>query len=166
MVTVDTYKDKGGEWKERAEWHRVTVWGEGSVKHLEKHGKKGALIDVLGQNRTRKWEANGVDHYSTEVVADFRAGGEVKITTLAKGAKERPEPDGGDREVGRRRRNARTGSRHGWLFAQAAYRRRTGRGAGKSGGDGGRGGRHRPRDISAKRVSRACLTAGLLPASR
>ena len=100
VVTVDTYKDTGGQWKERAEWHRVTVWGEGSVKHLEKHGKKGALIDVLGQNRTRKWEANGVDHYSTEVVADFRAGGEVKITTLAKGAKERPEPDGGDREVG------------------------------------------------------------------
>ena len=98
VVTVDTYKDKGGEWKERAEWHRVTVWGEGSIKHLEKHGKKGALIDVLGQNRTRKWEANGVDHYSTEIVADFRAGGEVKITSLAKGAKEPAEPEEGDHE--------------------------------------------------------------------
>jgi single-strand DNA-binding protein len=92
VVTTDTYKDKGGEWKEKAEWHRVTVWGEGSIKHLEKRGTKGAMIDVLGQNRTRKWTADGVDHYSTEVVADFRAGGEVKITTLAKGANEQAEP--------------------------------------------------------------------------
>ena len=98
VVTVDVYKTKDDEWKERSEWHRVTVWGEGSIKHLEKHGKKGALIDVLGQNRTRKWEANGVDHYSTEIVADFRAGGEVKITSLAKGAKAQPEPEEGDRE--------------------------------------------------------------------
>ena len=98
MVTVDTYKDKGGEWKERAEWHRVTVWGEGSVKHLEKNGKKGALVDVLGQNRTRKWTTGDVDHYSTEVVCDFRAGGEVKVTSLAKAAKEQPEPGEGDHE--------------------------------------------------------------------
>ena len=98
VVTVDTYKDTGGQWKERAEWHRVTVWGEGSVKHLEKHGKKGALIDVLGQIRTCKWTADGVDRYATEIVADFRAGGEVKITSLAKGAKEQPEPEEGDRE--------------------------------------------------------------------
>jgi len=98
VVTVDVYKTEDGEWKEKPEWHRVTVWGEGSVKHLEKHGKTGALIDVLGQNRTRKWEANGVDHYSTEVVCDFRAGGEVKVTTLAKGAKDQPEPEEADRE--------------------------------------------------------------------
>ena len=93
MVTVDVYKTKDGEWKERAEWHRVTVWGEGTIKHLEKHGSKGALIDVLGQIRTRKWTADGVDRYATEIVADFRAGGEVKITSLAKGPKEAVELD-------------------------------------------------------------------------
>jgi single-strand DNA-binding protein len=87
MVTVDVYKSKDGEWKERAEWHRVTVWGEGTIKHLEQHGTKGALIDVLGQVRTRKWTKDGTDHYATEIVADYRAGGEVKITTAAKGAK-------------------------------------------------------------------------------
>jgi single-stranded DNA-binding protein len=98
MVTVDVYKTKDGDWKERAERHRVTVWGEGTIKHLEKHGSKGALIDVLGQIRTRKWTADGVDRYSTEIVADFRAGGEVKITTLAKASKETVElDDQGDR---------------------------------------------------------------------
>ena len=98
VVTVDVYKTKDGDWKERPEWHRVTVWGEGTIKHLEKHGTKGAQIDVLGQNRTRKWTANGVDHYATEIVADFRAGGEVKVTTLAKDAKDQPEPEERDRE--------------------------------------------------------------------
>jgi single-strand DNA-binding protein len=98
MVTVDVFKTKDGEWKERAEWHRVTVWDEGSIKHLEKHGSKGAPIDVLGQIRTRKWNAEGVDRYSTEIVADFRAGGEVKITNLANGAKETAEPEEGDGE--------------------------------------------------------------------
>ena len=93
MVTVDVYKTKDGEWKERAEWHRITVWGEGTIKHLEKHGTKGALIDVLGQIRTRKWTAEGVDRYATEIIADFRAGGEVKITSLAKGPKEAVEVD-------------------------------------------------------------------------
>jgi single-stranded DNA-binding protein len=93
MVTVDVYKTKDGDWKERAERHRVTVWGEGTIKHLEKHGAKGAMIDVLGQIRTRKWSADGVDRYATEIVADFRAGGEVKITSLAKGPKETVELD-------------------------------------------------------------------------
>jgi len=99
IVTTDVYKVRDtGEWKERPEWHRVTVWGEGTIKHLEKHGLKGALIDVLGQNRTRKWKSEGVDHYATEVVADYRAGGEVKITNPAKGAKDPVEPDEGREE--------------------------------------------------------------------
>ena len=98
IATNERFKDKSGEWKEKPEWHRVTIWGEGSIKHLEKHGKKGALIDVLGQNRTRKWTTGDVDHYSTEVVCDFRAGGEVKVTSLAKAAKEQPEPGEGDHE--------------------------------------------------------------------
>jgi len=99
MVTVDVYKTKDDEWKERSEWHRVTVWGEGTIKHLEKHGKKGALIDVLGQNRTRKWTKDGTDHYATEIVADYRAGGEVKITSLTKTSKEPLElDDQGERE--------------------------------------------------------------------
>jgi single-strand DNA-binding protein len=100
MVTVDVFKTKDGDWKERAEWHRVTVWGEGSINHLEKHGSKGALIDVLGQIRTRKWNDNGADRYATEIVADFRAGGEVKITSVAKGGKEQVEIDEAETQPG------------------------------------------------------------------
>jgi single-strand DNA-binding protein len=91
VVTTDTYKAKEtGEWKERTEWHRLTVWGEGTVKYLENHGKKGALVDVLGQIRTKKWTKDGVEHYSTEIVVDYRAGGEVRITSTSSGAKQDP----------------------------------------------------------------------------
>ena len=82
VCTKDVFKDRqSGEYKERAEWHRVTVWGSGSITHLEKHGKTGARVDILGQLRTRKFtEAAGVERYSTEIVCDFRAGGEISVT--------------------------------------------------------------------------------------
>ena len=86
VVTSDVYKDKqSGEWVEKPEWHRITIWGEGSIKHVEKLGVPGAQIAVMGQLRTRKWVGpDGEDRYSTEVVADFRAGGQLTIT---------PKPD-------------------------------------------------------------------------
>ena len=34
VVTTDTYKDKGGEWKERAEWHRVAARPFSSARRL------------------------------------------------------------------------------------------------------------------------------------
>lgn len=46
-----------------------------------------------GSDPPRKWTADGVDRYAPEIVADFRAGGEVKITSLAKGPKEAVELD-------------------------------------------------------------------------
>jgi single-strand DNA-binding protein len=82
VCTKDVFKDRhSGEYKERSEWHRVTVWGAGSITHLEKHGRKGARLDVLGQLRTRKFtDAAGIERYSTEIVCDFRAGGEISVT--------------------------------------------------------------------------------------
>lgn len=82
VCTRDVFKDRqSGEYKERPEWHRVTVWGQGSIIHLEKHGKKGARVDVLGQLRTRKFtDPSGTERYSTEIICDFRAGGEISVT--------------------------------------------------------------------------------------
>ena len=114
VVTSDAYRDKhSGEWVDKPEWHRVTVWGEGSVKHVEKLGSPGAQIAVMGQLRTRKWVTDdGQDRYSTEVVADFRAGGQVQITPKpdkAEAASDEPaegaaKPNG----RGRRQRKAET----------------------------------------------------------
>ena len=54
--------------KEFPEWHTVTAWGDGLVGILEKHVRKGDLILVTGQTRTRKYTKDGVDHYATEIV--------------------------------------------------------------------------------------------------
>lgn len=80
LATTDTWKDHGtGERKERTEWHRVTVWGDGAAKYLS-HASKGAMLLVEGSLRARKWtDADGAERISTEVVVQTRGGGDVKI---------------------------------------------------------------------------------------
>lgn len=69
VATSESWKDKNtGEKKERTEWHRVVIWNEGLGKIAEQYLKKGSKVYVEGQMQTRKWEKDGQDHYSTEVV--------------------------------------------------------------------------------------------------
>ena len=46
----------------------MSAWSDGLVGLLEKHVRKGDLLLVTGQNRTRKYARDGQDHYATEVV--------------------------------------------------------------------------------------------------
>jgi single-strand DNA-binding protein len=71
MATTDRYKDKTtGEMKETTEWHRV-VFFDGLADTAAKHLKKGSQVFIWGKLRTRKWQdANGMDKYATEVIAD------------------------------------------------------------------------------------------------
>ncbi len=69
IATSESWKDKAtGEKKERVEWHRIVVWNDGLIGVIEKYVKKGSKVMVEGQLQTRKWEKDGQDHYSTEVV--------------------------------------------------------------------------------------------------
>lgn len=69
VATSESWKDKNtGEKKERTEWHRVVVWNEGLIGVIEKYVKKGSKIFVEGEMQTRKWEKDGIERYSTEVV--------------------------------------------------------------------------------------------------
>lgn len=69
LATSETWRDKAsGERKEKTEWHRVTVFNEGLVKVIENYVKKGSTIYVEGALHTRKYEQNGVEKFSTEVV--------------------------------------------------------------------------------------------------
>jgi single-strand DNA-binding protein len=69
IATSETWKDKNtGEQQERTEWHRVVFFnrlGEIAGEYL----KKGSKVYVEGSLRTRKWEKEGVDMYTTEIVA-------------------------------------------------------------------------------------------------
>src|SRR3954468_24706471 len=70
IATTETWKDKGGEKQEQTEWHRGAMFG----KHAEIAGeylKKGSQVYVEGRLQTRKWQdKEGVDKYTTEIVAD------------------------------------------------------------------------------------------------
>lgn len=70
IATSETWKDKQtGEKKEKTEWHRVCVFGDGLVKVIESYVQKGSKIFIEGQLQTRKWQdQSGKDCYSTEIV--------------------------------------------------------------------------------------------------
>ena len=70
IATNKRWKDKQtGEKKERVEWHRVVFYnrlGEIANEYL----RKGSVIYVEGELRTRKWQdQGGVNHYTTEITA-------------------------------------------------------------------------------------------------
>ncbi len=91
VATTKSYKDKEtGDWKELTEWHRCTSFDK-VADHLRFHCNPGDLLKVEGELRTRKWEKNGENHYTTEIVVnDFplrlpryytKAGAESSVST-------------------------------------------------------------------------------------
>lgn len=75
VATSESWRDKAsGERKEKTEWHRVVVFNDNLTKVCESYLKKGSLVYLEGKLSTRKYEQNGVEKYTTEVVLD-RFGG-------------------------------------------------------------------------------------------
>lgn len=70
LATSETWKDKNsGQVQERTEWHRVVFFNR-LAEIAGEYLKKGTKVYVEGALRTRKWQdQNGVDRYTTEVVA-------------------------------------------------------------------------------------------------
>ena len=69
LATAETWKDKAtGERKEKTEWHNVVIFNENIAKVAEQYCRKGSKVYLEGQLQTRKWQKDGVDRYSTEVV--------------------------------------------------------------------------------------------------
>lgn len=60
---------KDGEKQERTEWHRIVAWRK-TAEFCGEYLKKGRSVLVEGRLQTRKWEKDGVDRYTTEIVAD------------------------------------------------------------------------------------------------
>ncbi len=69
VATSENWRDKqSGERKEKTEWHRVVIFNENLAKVAEQYLKKGAKVYIEGQLQTRKYDQNGVEKYTTEVV--------------------------------------------------------------------------------------------------
>ena len=70
VATTYTWKDKtSGEKKSETEWHRVVLMGR-TAEVAGEYLKKGSSVYIEGRLRTRKWEKDGVERYSTEIMGD------------------------------------------------------------------------------------------------
>ncbi|SMH47831.1 single-stranded DNA-binding protein [Mesorhizobium australicum] len=69
IATSESWRDKNsGERKEKTEWHQVVIFNDQLAKVAEQYLKKGMKVYIEGQLQTRKWEKDGVERYTTEVV--------------------------------------------------------------------------------------------------
>ena len=71
IATTSSWKDKtSGERREETEWHRVVFYNR-LAEIAGEYLRKGRPVYVEGRIKTRKWQnKEGVDQYTTEVVAD------------------------------------------------------------------------------------------------
>ena len=69
VATNEAWKDKNGEKQERAEFHRVVLFGK-TAEIAGEYLKKGRMVYIEGRLQTRKYQdKEGVERYSTEIVA-------------------------------------------------------------------------------------------------
>lgn len=70
VATSKKWKDKAtGEQKEQTEWHKVAGFGK-LAEIMAEYLRKGSKVYIEGSLRTRKWEKDGQNHYTTEIIAD------------------------------------------------------------------------------------------------
>lgn len=69
VATSRRFTNKNNEQIEETEWHRVSVWGK-QAEHCNNYLSKGRQVYVEGRLRTSKYEKDGAEHYTTEIVAD------------------------------------------------------------------------------------------------
>src|SRR5437870_593802 len=70
IATNDRWRDKEtGERREKTEWHSVSIFNESLGRIAEQYLRKGSLVYLAGELRTRKWQDQaGHDRETTEVV--------------------------------------------------------------------------------------------------
>lgn len=82
IACSESWKDKNGDKKERTEWVRVVIWSEPLANVAEQYLKKGSKVYVSGSMQTRKYEKDGRDVYTTEIVLN---GFDAKLLMLGGG---------------------------------------------------------------------------------
>jgi len=116
IATSEQWKDKSGEKQERTEWHRVVLFGR-TAEIAGEYLKKGRSVYIEGRLQTRKYtDKDGVEKYSTEIVADRMqliggregggGGGDVEFAGSAGGGERSGGGGGGGGGGGRRESGA------------------------------------------------------------
>ncbi|MCX8506488.1 MAG: single-stranded DNA-binding protein [Alphaproteobacteria bacterium] len=85
VATSESWRDKAsGEWKDKTEWHRISVFNERMIERIERGIKKGAKVYIEGVLRTREWsDQSGQKRTTTEVVIEQFRG---EISSLERSA--------------------------------------------------------------------------------
>lgn len=68
-LATTSFKKKDGEKVKKTEWHRVVFFGK-AAENLVQYAKKGSKLSIEGELQTRKWQKDGVDHYTTEILGE------------------------------------------------------------------------------------------------
>ena len=70
IATSMNWTDKSsGEKKEKTEWHRVVFFGR-SAEVIDQHLKKGQQLYIEGRLQTSKYEKDGIERYSTDIIGE------------------------------------------------------------------------------------------------
>jgi single-strand DNA-binding protein len=69
IATSERYKDKGGEWQDRTEWHNLVAYAK-LAEIVRDYVKKGSKLYIEGRITTRSWDdkESGKKVYRTEIV--------------------------------------------------------------------------------------------------
>jgi len=128
IATSETWRDKNsGERKEKTEWHQVVIFNDQIAKVAEQYLKKGMKVYIEGQLQTRKWEKDGVERYSTEIVLQKYRGELQMLDSRGQGDGGQVGQSGGGRS-----------SDFGQSSPNEGYGNRGGGGGGRSGGGASR----------------------------
>ena len=116
IATSEQWKDKSGEKQERTEWHRVVLFAR-LAEIAGEYLKKGRSVYIEGRLQTRKYtDKDGVEKYSTEIVADRMqllggregggaGGGDVELAGATSGGGRRESAGGGASKGGGAKKN-------------------------------------------------------------
>jgi len=69
LATTERFKNKNGEWEDRTEWHRITLWGR-LAEIAGEYLSKGKTVYIEGRLQTREYEKDGIKRYTTEIVGE------------------------------------------------------------------------------------------------
>ncbi|MHB1790425.1 MAG: single-stranded DNA-binding protein [Acidimicrobiales bacterium] len=124
VATTETWKDReSGERREKTEWHQVSLFGklaEVATNYLH----KGSLVYIEGSLETRKYDKDGVTHYSTSIkgrelrMLEKRGDGAEEGSGAEEGVRSNARAAGGQRGNGHR--NSGPGSNGGSSGTRAA----------------------------------------------
>ncbi len=85
IATSINWTDKNsGDKKEKTEWHRVVFFGR-PAEVIDQYMKKGQQLYVEGRLETSKYEKDGIERFSTNIIGEsfnFISGGSAQMDDL------------------------------------------------------------------------------------